>query len=58
MVNYENRLDWGHYLASKKDYVVVYLDGRGSGAQGDKWSQKIYHHLGELETEDIVSVLK
>ena len=52
------RLTWGHYLASKKDYIVAHIDVRGSGFQGDKWKHRIYHHLGDYEAEDMISVVK
>lgn len=54
----QNLLDWGDYLASKKDYVVIYIDVRGSGGQGRKHEQSIYRQLGELESEDLIFVIK
>ena len=57
-VNYQNKIGWGHYLASKRDYVVVRMDVRGSGFQGEKFKHKIYHHLGEYESDDIITVVK
>lgn len=53
-----NQLKWGDYLASKKDYVVMYIDIRGSGFQGSKYRRSIFRHLGEYEAEDIITVVK
>lgn len=58
VVNHENKLTWAHYLVSKRDYVHVSIDGRGSGFQGDKMKHKIYHHLGEYQADDVETVVK
>lgn len=57
-VNHQFKLNWAHYLASKREYVVAHVDVRGSRFQGEKFKHKIYHHLGQYETEDIISVIK
>jgi len=57
-VNLATRLTWGSYLASKREWAHAQIDVRGSAFQGDKWKHKIYHHLGEYETEDIIEVVR
>lgn len=42
---------FAHYLVYK-GYVVVCVDGRGTGARGRQWRNASYAHLGEVETED------
>jgi dipeptidyl-peptidase 4 len=47
-------LDWEYYLADK-GYLVVCVDGRGTGGRGEAFRKSIWCRLGELETEDQVS---
>ncbi|CDW57817.1 Dipeptidyl peptidase family [Trichuris trichiura] len=48
------RLDFSFdtYLASNRKYVVVYIDGRGSGARGSKYTSSVYRKLGFPEIQD------
>lgn len=50
-------IDWEYYLASK-DYVVVCVDGRGTGARGAEFRKCTYQHLNILETKDQVETAK
>ncbi|CAB3385449.1 Hypothetical predicted protein [Cloeon dipterum] len=50
------RLDWNTYLASKRDYIVAQIDGRGSGGQGEKLLHEVYHRLGTVEVKDQLEV--
>uniref|UniRef100_A0A1W7RAN4 Venom dipeptidyl peptidase 4 n=1 Tax=Hadrurus spadix TaxID=141984 RepID=A0A1W7RAN4_9SCOR len=52
------KLHWGTYLASKKNYIYVWVDGRGSGFQGDKRLYEVYRQLGSMEVEDYITVTK
>jgi dipeptidyl-peptidase 4 len=58
--NYQSVLDkwemgWEQFLASK-GYVVVCVDGRGTGARGEEFRKQTYLHLGRYESDDQISV--
>lgn len=44
-------VDWLDY-AAKQGYLVVCVDGRGTGARGAKFASKVYKNIGKYETED------
>jgi len=46
---------WEHYL-SVNGYVVVCVDGRGTGARGQEFAKCTYLNLGQLESEDQIAV--
>lgn len=50
-------VDWEYYLATK-GYVVVCVDGRGTGARGADFRKCTYGKLGILETKDQVETAK
>jgi dipeptidyl-peptidase-4 len=50
-------IDWEYYLASK-GYVVVCVDGRGTGARGADFRKCTYGKLGILETKDQIETAK
>ncbi|CAL1284638.1 unnamed protein product [Larinioides sclopetarius] len=56
MVTEKFSVNWGSYLASKKNVVYVNIDGRGSGYQGDKILHELYRQLGTVEVFDQISV--
>ena len=45
--------DWEHYLAAN-GYIVVSVDGRGTGARGEAFRKCTYLRMGELESRDQV----
>ena len=47
------KIDWEYYLATQ-GYVVVCIDGRGTGARGAEFRKCSYQQLGILETKDQV----
>jgi dipeptidyl-peptidase 4 len=47
------RIDWEYYLATQ-NYVVVCVDGRGTGARGAEFRKCTYEQLNVLETKDQV----
>lgn len=47
-------LDWLHY-AAKQGYIVVCVDGRGTGGRGKKFSSVVYKQLGKYESIDQVA---
>jgi dipeptidyl-peptidase-4 len=51
------KVDWEYYLATK-NYVVVCVDGRGTGARGSEFRKCTYQQLGILETKDQIEVAK
>ncbi|XP_055942974.1 inactive dipeptidyl peptidase 10-like isoform X1 [Argiope bruennichi] len=56
MVTDKFSVHWGSYLASRKNFVYSWIDGRGSGNQGDKRLHEIYRKLGSTEIEDQLNV--
>jgi dipeptidyl-peptidase-4 len=46
-------VDWEFYLASR-NYIVVCVDSRGTGARGTDFRKCTYQQLGLLETKDLV----
>ena len=73
-VSYKRQLAWAHYLASKKEYIVgkegrkiasrcnirrsARVDVRGSGFEGGKWKEDMYQHLGDQQTEDLLTIVR
>jgi len=51
------KIDWEYYL-STLNYVVVCVDGRGTGARGAEFRKCTYQQLGILETKDQVEAAK
>ena len=49
--------DWEYYLATQ-NYIVVCVDGRGTGARGSEFRKCTYEKLGLLETKDQVEAAK
>lgn len=50
-------IDWEYYLATK-NYIVVCVDGRGTGARGSEFRKCTYEKLGLLETKDQIEAAK
>ncbi|VBB25576.1 unnamed protein product [Acanthocheilonema viteae] len=51
-----NTLDM--FLASNAKYIVIYIDGRGSGMRGWKYKEPIYGRLGTVEIDDQIEAVK
>ena len=51
------KVDWEYYLATQ-GYVVVCVDGRGTGARGEEFRKCTYQKLNILETKDQVETAK
>jgi dipeptidyl-peptidase-4 len=47
-----------HHLLAKKGYVVVSVDGRGTGARGAAFRHAVYMKLGQLESQDQIDAAK
>lgn len=50
-------VEWLDYAATQ-GYLVVCVDGRGTGGRGKKFATMVYKQLGKYETEDQVGVSK
>jgi dipeptidyl-peptidase-4 len=51
------QMDWYYYLA-EQGYVVVAVDGRGTGARGEEFRKCTYLELGLLESDDQITAAK
>jgi dipeptidyl-peptidase 4 len=49
--------DWEYYLA-EKGFIVVCVDGRGTGGRGEAFRKCTYKKIGLLESEDQITVSK
>uniref|UniRef100_A0A914DNK1 Venom dipeptidyl peptidase 4 n=1 Tax=Acrobeloides nanus TaxID=290746 RepID=A0A914DNK1_9BILA len=45
------------YFASSKEYVIVFIDGRGSGYRGWRQKQPLYGNLGTVEVDDQIETI-
>jgi dipeptidyl aminopeptidase/acylaminoacyl peptidase len=52
MVNLQFVRDWNDYLACGLNYIVVIVDGRGTGFRGRKLRNPVKGNLGFWETID------
>lgn len=50
-------VDWEQYYATQ-GYVVICVDGRGTGGRGHAFMDVVYKHLGHYETIDQVNAAK
>ena len=50
-------LDWEAYFASQ-GYIVICVDGRGTGGRGTAFRTAVYKDLGNLETVDQVAAAR
>lgn len=57
LVSEEFKIDWNHYLASQKSFIVAQIDGRGSGYQGDSFQSQIKGNVSVVDVEDQLAVL-
>lgn len=51
-----NNLDM--LFASSKNFIVVYVDGRGSGMRGWKYKEPIYGNFGTVEIDDQIETVR
>ncbi len=49
------KVDWEYYLA-QKGFVVVCVDGRGTGSRGAAFRRLTFKQLGQLEAKDQIAV--
>ncbi len=51
------RMDWDAYAATQ-GFVVVCVDGRGTGGRGTAFRNVVYKRLGDIETVDQISAAR
>ncbi|MGF1669579.1 MAG: S9 family peptidase, partial [Balneolaceae bacterium] len=47
-----------HYFLATHGYIVVSVDGRGTGGRGSVFKKQVYKRLGELEAADQIEAAK
>ena len=55
---WHNSNDYWHFLLSQKGYIIVCVDGRGTGLKGAEFKKVTQKELGKYEVEDQVFVAK
>ncbi|CCO31162.1 hypothetical protein BN14_05197 [Rhizoctonia solani AG-1 IB] len=50
--------DWHHYLACSLQYIIVVVDGRGTGFKGRKLRNPIRGNLGYWEVVDQINAAR
>ena len=58
MVSTKWERDWHNYLVCSLKYIVVIVDGRGTGFKGRKLRNPIRGNLGQHEVQDQVNAAK
>lgn len=49
---------WWHQMLAQKGYIIVCVDGTGTGFRGEAFKKKTYLQLGNLESNDQIAVAK
>ena len=49
------RLGWSTYMSSSESVIYAVIDGRGSGARGQRHLHSVYRQLGTIEVDDQVT---
>lgn len=49
---------WWHQYMAQEGYIVVCVDGRGTGGRGQEFKKSTYLQLGKLESDDQIAVAK
>ena len=52
------KVDFNTYMSSGLSFVVLEVDGNGSGGQGEEHETIIKNRLGELETQDQMAAIQ
>jgi dipeptidyl aminopeptidase B len=58
LVDVKFAVDWHHYLACSLQYIVVTVDGRGTGYKGRKLRNPVKGNLGFFETRDQIEAAR
>lgn len=51
-------MDWDYYAAAERGFIVICVDGRGTGARGTAFRDVVYKRLGYYETIDQLAVAR
>lgn len=51
------RMDWDYYFVTQ-GYIVISVDGRGTGGRGKEFKNVVYRNLGHYETIDQIAAAK
>lgn len=57
-VNVEYRRDWHDYLVCTLQYIVVVVDGRGTGFKGRQLRNPVRYNMGFWETQDQINAAR
>ena len=49
---------WWHQMLAEKGYIIVCVDGTGTGFRGEAFRKKTYLTLGKYESEDQIAVAR
>ncbi|HTN44859.1 MAG TPA: S9 family peptidase [Flavipsychrobacter sp.] len=49
---------WWHQMLAQKGYIIVCVDGTGTGFRGEEFKKKTYLQLGKLESDDQIAVAR
>lgn len=58
MVDLKFNRDWHDYLACGLQYIIVVVDGRGTGFKGRKLRNPVKDNLGFWETKDQINAAR
>lgn len=58
MVDLTFNRDWHEYLACRHQYIIVTVDGRGTGFKGRRLRNTVKGNLGYFETIDQINAAK
>jgi len=47
---------WWHQYMAQEGYIIVCVDGRGTGARGEQFKKSTYLQLGKYESDDQIAV--
>jgi dipeptidyl-peptidase-4 len=49
------QINWMTYLTTSQNFIYASIDGRGSGARGDRFLHAVHRRLGTLEVQDQIA---
>ena len=58
MNSFGGRDFWWYQMLAQKGYIIVCVDGTGTGFRGEEFKKKTYLQLGKYESDDQIAVAK